>query len=142
MCPSWNRVADEIEALASDRLLAAQREPDPGERGLLAREAHLLHLAADAALTRPTDAWLVHSACEGVVLHCDRFVMWGISTQAEDALRAIACDALARDALEEADAPDALEVLRVVLGVPLQPTGAGDAGGPHVPGPGCAPALL
>ena len=142
MCPSWNRVADEIEALASDRLLAAQCEPDPGERALLAREAHLLHLAADAALARPADAWLVHSACEGVVLHCDRFVMWGISTQAEDALRAIACDAVARDGREEPDAPDALEVLRVVLGVPLQPTVAGDARGPHVPGPGCAPALL
>lgn len=134
MCPSWNRVADEIEALASDRLLAAQCEPDPHERALLAREAHLLHLAADAALTCPTDAWLVHSACEGVVLHCDRFAMWGISTEAEDDLRAIACDAPGE--------PDALEVLRRVLGVPLQPAGDGEAGRPHASGPGCAPALL
>lgn len=117
MHPPWNHVADEIEALASDRLLAARCEPDPVERVLLGHEARLLHAAADAALTRPTDAWMAHSACQGVVVHCERFVMWGIGTQADDALRALAIAAASGDG----DGMDALEVLRIVLGVPLEP---------------------
>ena len=122
MHPPWNHVADEIEALASDRLLAAQCEPDPTERVLLGHEARLLHAAADAALTRPTDAWMAHSACQGVVVHCERFMMWGISTQADEALRALALDAVAGDR----DRPDALEVLRLVLGVPHEPSRVAD----------------
>lgn len=130
MCPSWNRVADEIEALASDRLLAAHGEPDPTERRLLAREAQLLHLAADAALTRPGDAWLVHSACQGVVVQCEMFAMWGISRDGEDALRALALGV----ADSRACAPDGLEVLRLVLGLPLQPAGQQPQNAP-APGP-------
>ena len=130
MCPSWNRVADEIEAVASDRLLAAHGEPDGAERTLLAREAHLLHLAADGALTRPCDAWMVHSACQGVVVHCEQFVMWGISRQAEDGLR----DLAARAESGSAAHVDAHEVLRVVLGIPLQPVDHHDPVDP-VPAP-------
>jgi len=130
MHPPWNHVADEIEALASDRLLAARCEPDPVERVLLGHEARLLHAAADAALAGPTDAWMAHSACEGVVVHCERFVMWGIGTQADDALRALAIDAASGDG----DGRDALEVLRVVLGVPLDPSHRHEPHD-HAPGP-------
>lgn len=130
MCPSWNRVADEIEAIASDRVLAASGEPDPDERRLLACEARLLHGAADAALARPADAWMVHSACEGVVVHCEMFVMWGVSRQAEESLRAMAVQSLAN----HDTALDDLEVLRVLLGVPLQPV-RGEPPGEPMPAP-------
>lgn len=132
MCPSWNGVAEEIEALASDRLLAAHVEPDPDERRLLACEAQLLHLACDAALGRPTDAWMVHSACEGVVVHCEMFVMWGVSRQAEESLRVMAADGLSGDDPPGATAvrADGLEVLRVLLGVPLQPADDNPPDGP------------
>ena len=130
MLPPWNHVADEIEALASDRLLAAQHEPDPTERALLGHEARLLHAAADAALTRPNEAWMAHSACQGVVVHCERFVLWGISTQGDGALRDLALDGASGDGARV----DALEVLRRVLGVPLDPAHR-DEPDEHAPGP-------
>jgi len=135
MCPARNRVAEEIEALASDRLIAARGQPDEAERRLLGCEARLLHMAADAALTHPTDAWMVQSAFRGAVVHCELFVMWGISRQAEDHLRALAARAAA-DGQEPGDAgqaPDPLDVFRAVLGVSLDPAGG------HVPH-ACAPA--
>ena len=113
MCPTWIRIADEAELLAADRALAASTEPDPRERCLLSREAELLARAAAGARERPTDGWLVHAACEGVVVHADPFVMWGISDDAEQQLRALAADP---DVM--VDSIDALDALRVVLGVP------------------------
>ena len=113
MCPTWTRIADEAELLAADRALAASTEPDPRERCLLSREAVLLARAAVGARERPTDGWLVHAACEGVVVHADPFVMWGISDVAEQHLRALAADPdVAVDAI------DALDALRVVRGMP------------------------
>ncbi|MFM8829237.1 MAG: hypothetical protein ACKORG_04345 [Actinomycetota bacterium] len=123
-------MADEIEALASDRLIAAWGEPDEAERTLLGHEARLLHMAADAALTHPTDASMVHSACQGVVVHCELFVMWGISQEADERLRAFA----ARAADEAGQVPEPLEVLRAVLGVPLDHAG-GHVTRPQAPMP-------
>lgn len=125
MCPSWNSVADEVEALASDRLVAAQVEPDDTERTLLARESQLLHMAADAALEQDTDEWLEHSACEGVVVHCEELVVWGITPEAEEALRDIATDA-PPDVTEDVDG---IDVLRVVVGVPPDEVATGADGG-------------
>ena len=95
MCPTWIRIADEAELLAADRALAASTEPDPRERCLLSREAVLLARAAVGARERPTDGWLVHAACEGVVVHADPFVMWGISDVAEQQLRGQSVDNMA-----------------------------------------------
>ncbi len=113
MCPTWIRIADEADLLAADRALAASTEPDPRERCLLSREAVLLARAAAGARKRPADGWLVHAACEGVVVHADRFVMWGISDDAEQQLRALAADP---DVMVESI--EALDALRVVLGMP------------------------
>ncbi len=113
MCPTWTRIADEADLLAADRALAASTEPDPRERWLLSREAVLLGRAAAGARKRPTDGWLVHAACEGVVVHADRFVMWGISDVAEQHLRSLAADPNVM-----VDSIDALDALRVVLGMP------------------------
>ena len=113
MCPTWIRIADEAELLAADRALAASTEPDPRERCLLSREAVLLARAAAGARERPMDGWLVHAACEGVVVHADRFVMWGISDDAEQQLRALAADP---DVMVESIG--AFDALRVVLGMP------------------------
>ena len=113
MCPTWIRIADEADLLAADRALAASTEPDPRERCLLSREAELLARAAAGARERPTDGWLVHAACEGVVVHADPFVMWGISDDAEQQLRALAADP---DVMVESI--EALDALRVVLGMP------------------------
>ena len=113
MCPTWIRIADEADLLAADRALAASTEPDPRERCLLSREAVLLARAAAGARKRPADCWLVHAACEGVVVHADRFVMWGISDDAEQQLRALAADP---DVMVESIG--ALDALRVVLGMP------------------------
>jgi hypothetical protein len=116
MCPRWSRIADEIESLACDRMLAASVEPDPLERTLLVREAGLLQAAAGFARSCPGDGHLVHAACEGVVVHCDHLVMWGISATGENALRALAADpAVQLDHM----APS--HVLGAVLGVPLEP---------------------
>lgn len=137
MCPSWNRVADEIEAIASDRVLAASGEPDPRERELLAREGLLLQSAADAARGGPADGWLVHAACEGVVVQCDRLVIWGMADTAEGDLRRLAIDATT--ARRSHEPPDPCEVLRVVLGLPPQAVRAEASDGlprtPHRPAP-------
>ena len=116
MCPTWTRIADEIESLARDRVLAASVEPEAGERALLHREACFLEAAAAFARSGPGDGHLVHSACEGVVLHTDHLVMWGISDAGEQALRALAADptvAVGRVA--------PCRVLGAVLGVPHEP---------------------
>lgn len=133
MWPSWNRVADEVEALASDRLVAARGEPDEAERTLLARESRLLHMAADAALGQDTDEVLAHAACDGVVVHCEELVVWGISPEAEEALRDIATEA-PPDVIEEVDG---IDVLRVVVGVPPDEVAIGaDEGDPPDAGRG------
>lgn len=113
MSPSWNPIADEVTSLAEDRGLAAASEPDPRERMLLEREAVLLARAAQEARTRPVEGMLVHCACEGVVVHAGPLVMWGISPEAEAALRALAVDGDV-----DAHAVDACVVLRMVLGMP------------------------
>lgn len=116
MCPTWTRIADEIESLARDRSLAASVEPEAGERALLTREADLLDAAAAFARSGPGDGYLVHTACEGVVVHCDQFVMWGISEAGDAALRALAADPSVR---VNRIAP--CRVLGTVLGVPNEP---------------------
>lgn len=116
MCPTWTRIADEIQSLARDRALAASVEPDAVERHLLEREAGLLDAAAQFARSGPVDGYLVHTACQGVVLHCDQLVMWGISDAGETALRALAADSAAR---VNGIAP--CRVLGAVLGVPHEP---------------------
>lgn len=116
MCPTWTRIADEIDSLARDRALAASVEPDPVERDLLAREAFLLDAAAAFARSGPGDGYLVHTACQGVVVHCDHMVMWGISDAGDDALRALAAD----PALGLHGIPPC-RVLGAVLGVPHEP---------------------
>ena len=126
MYPSWNRVADEIEAIASDRLLAASVEPDPRERALLAREVLLLQSAADAAREGPGDAWLLQAACEGVVVQCDLLVLWGMACAAEQALRRLAIDAA------RCSPPDGHAVLRAVLGLPPHDSPVAHAGGPRL----------
>jgi hypothetical protein len=113
MSPNWNRIAQEIEGLARDRGLAASVEPDPRERAFLVAEARLLSHAADLAASGPGDGLLAHRACEGVVVHCDRFVLWGIGEQAERDLRALAEQQGADVAL-----PDSWHLLATVLGVP------------------------
>lgn len=115
MCPSWTRVADEIDSLASDRLLAASVEPEPRERAMLRREAALLEAASAFARSQPGDGHLVHTACEGVVVHSDRFIMWGISDAGERGLRALAADC------HDAGAMQPCQVLSVVLGLPHEP---------------------
>ena len=107
MYPSWNRVADEIEAIASDRLLAASVEPDPRERALLARE-------------------VLQAACDGVVVQCDLLVIWGMACGAEQALRRLAIHAAS------GPPPDGHEVLRAVLGMPPQDSPVAHAGGPRL----------
>jgi len=79
-------------------------------------------MVADAALGQPTHGWMVHSACQGVVVHCDLFVMWGISQEADDHLRALAVRA-GRVPGESGRLPGALEVPRAVLGMPLDHAG-------------------
>lgn len=116
MCPTWTRIADEIESLARDRALAASVEPEPAERDLLAREAGLLDAAAAFARSGPGDGYLVHTACQGVIVHCDHMVMWGISDAGESALRALAADPAVR---VTRIAP--CRVLGAVLGVPHEP---------------------
>lgn len=116
MCPTWTRIADEIQSLACDRALAASVEPAPMERHLLEREAGLLRAAASFARSGPGDGYLVHTACEGVVVHCDDLVMWGISDAGERALRALAADPLVH---VNRIAP--CRVLGAVLGVPHEP---------------------
>ena len=119
MCPSWNRIADEVESLARDRSRAAQVEPDWAERALLLREAALLQRAAGVARANPGDGMMVHAACEGVVLHDHGLVLWGISDEAEERLRARAAD----PAVDPADA-DAAALLALVVGVPEDGAGA------------------
>ena len=119
MCPSWNRIADEVESLARDRSRAAQVEPDWAERALLLREAALLQRAAGVARANPGDGMMVHAACEGVVLHDYGLVLWGISDEAEERLRALAAD----PAVDPADA-DAAALLALVVGVPEDGAGA------------------
>ncbi len=115
MSPSWNPVADEVASLAGDRGLAAAAEPDPRERLLLEREAALLRRAAEAARARPAEGLLIHCACEGVVVHAGHLVVWGISPDAEAALRA-----LAEDDSVDVGSVDSCAVLRMVLGVPAE----------------------
>jgi len=116
MCPAWTRIADEVDALARDRARAARSEPAPRERQALAREVVMLTRAAQMARTAPRDGLLVHLACEGVVLHQDDLVMWGIAPAAEDALRAMASDPGV-----DPSGIDAGHVLAVVLGAPQAP---------------------
>lgn len=116
MCPTWTRIADEIQSLACDRALAASVEPEPMERHLLEQEACLLGAAAAFARSGPGDGYLVHTACQGVVVHCDDLVMWGISNAGEEALRALAADPAVR---VTRIAP--CRVLGAVLGVPHEP---------------------
>lgn len=118
MCPSWTRIADEIESLARDRALAASVEPDPAEQVMLERESGLLWSAASFARSGPGDGCLVHSACEGVVVHCNDLVMWGISHDGEQGLRA-----LASEPLINAEQISPCRLLRVVLGMPYEPVG-------------------
>lgn len=113
MCPAWTRVADEIDSLARDRVLAASVEPEPAEHALLIREALLLRAAAECARSGPRDGQMVHTACEGVVVHCGHMVMWGISEEGEQALRA-----LARDPAVGVDSLVPCRVLGALLGVP------------------------
>jgi len=116
MCPAWTRIAHEVDALACDRARAARSEPAPHERQTLAREVVMLTRAARMARTAPRDGLLVHLACEGVVLHHDQLVMWGISPEAEDALRE-----LASDPGVDPSGIDAGHLLAVVLGAPQDP---------------------
>ncbi len=113
MCPSWNRIADEVESLARDRSRAAQVEPDYAERALLMREAALLQRAAGMARANPGDGMMVHAACEGIVLDDDGLVLWGISDEAEERLRALAAD----PTVDPADT-DAAALLALVVGLP------------------------
>lgn len=113
MSPSWNPIAAEVASLADDRGLAAAAEPRPRERHLLQREAVLLARAAEAAHTHPVEGLLIHTACEGVVVHSGSLVLWGISPEAEAALRA-----LAEDDAVDVHAVDARALLHTVLGVP------------------------
>jgi len=115
MSPSWNPIADEVASLADDRGLAAAAEPDPRERRLLEREAVLLARAAEVARSRPVEGLLVHCACQGVVVHAGPLVVWGISPDAEAALRA-----LAEDDSVDVGSVDSCAVLRAVLGVPAE----------------------
>ncbi len=115
MSPSWNPIAAEVASLADDRGLAAAVEPRPHERRLLEREAVLLARAAEAARTGPGEGLLIHVACEGVVVHADQLVVWGISPEAEAALRAFAADPTV-----DVHATDACAVLRAVLGLPAE----------------------
>ena len=66
MCPSWNRIAVEVESLARDRSRAAQVEPDWAERALLLREAALLQRAAGVARANPGDGMMVHASTYGI----------------------------------------------------------------------------
>jgi hypothetical protein len=113
VCPSWHRIADEVESLARDRCRAAQVEPDSRECDLLIREAALLHRAAGMARANPHDGMMVHAACEGIVLHDDRLMLWGISEGAEARLRALAADPGVDPA-----AVDAAGLLAIIVGVP------------------------
>jgi hypothetical protein len=121
VCPSWIRIADEVESLARDRARAAEVEPDPGECQLLLREAALLGRAAEMARLNPGDGLMVHAACEGIVVHDSGLMVWGISQRAEDGLRA-----LAEDPDVDPDALDARALLALVVDAPED--GAGAAG--------------
>jgi hypothetical protein len=80
------------------------------------REAVMLTRVAWIARTAPRDGLLVHMACEGVVVHRDDLVMWGITPEAEDALRA-----LASNPGVDPSGIDAGHLLAVVLGAPQAP---------------------
>ncbi len=113
MCPSWNRIADEVESLSRDRSRAAQVEPDYAERALLLRESALLQRAAGMARANPGDGMMLHAACEGIVLDDDGLVLWGISNEAEERLRALAAD----PAVDPGEV-DAAALLALVVGLP------------------------
>jgi len=111
--PSWHRIAEEVESLARDRSRAAQVEPDYAERALLLREAALLQRAAGMARANPGDGMMVHAACAGIVLDDGGLVLWGISDEAEERLRALAAD----PTVDPADT-DAAALLALVMGLP------------------------
>lgn len=127
MCPSWHRVADEIESLARDRSRAAQVEPDSLERALLMREASLFTRAAGIARANPGDGLMVHAACEGVVLDDDGLVLWGISDEAEERLRALAADPAV-----DPDDVDGVSLLALVVGLPEDGVGTPATGRPSI----------
>lgn len=121
MCPSWIRIVDEVESLASDRARAAEVEPDFDERRLLLREAALLRRAAEMARLNPGDGLMVHAACEGIVVHDSGLMVWGISQRAEDGLRALAADPDV-----DPDAVDSRDLLALVVDAPEDGAGSTD----------------
>jgi hypothetical protein len=92
MSPAWKHMADELQALADDRALAASNEPDPAEARLLERESVLLGRTAVMVQSGMAPAALASAASAAVVVSTDDLLVWGMSHDGERALRQMADD--------------------------------------------------
>jgi hypothetical protein len=92
MSTAWTRIADELQAIADDRALAASNEPDPAEARLLQRESALLARTAVMVQAGTAPASLASAASDAVVVSTDDLLVWGMSHDGERALRQMADD--------------------------------------------------
>ena len=92
MSPAWKHMANELQALADDRALAASNEPDPVEARLLQRESVLLGRTAVMVQSGMAPAALASAASAAVVVSTDDLLVWGMSPDGEQALRHLADD--------------------------------------------------
>ena len=92
MSPAWKHIADELQALADDRALAASNEPDPVEARLLQRESVLLGRTAVMVQSGMAPTALASAASAAVVVSTDDLLVWGMSRDGEHALRHLADD--------------------------------------------------
>jgi hypothetical protein len=92
MSAAWKHIADELQAIADDRALAASNEPDPAEARLLQRESALLARTAVMVQAGTAPASLASAASDAVVVSSDDLLVWGLSHEGEGALRRLADD--------------------------------------------------
>ena len=92
MSPRWYRVADELRAIAADRSLAAAHEPVLNEELMLRREAALLSSAANLASSGHPDVDIDGGIPTDEVVEGSGLTFWGLSADAESALRALVAD--------------------------------------------------
>jgi len=92
MSAAWKHIADELQAIADDRALAASNEPDTAEARLLQRESALLARTAVMVQAGTAPASLASAASDAVVVSTDDLLVWGMSHDGEVALRRLADD--------------------------------------------------
>ena len=92
MSAVWKRIADELQAVADDRALAASNEPDASEARLLQREAVLLGRTVMLLRSGTAPASLALAASDAVVVSTDDLLVWGMPHDGEHALRRLADD--------------------------------------------------